>query len=193
MSSLTDMRKMHMCSQVFLWGTSKLSHHHHKTSVTEGKWLPWQRGAAGLLKWVHMHTHLTHTHGSTHKCRLKQGCAQAQSIRRRVGGGDRTFIYRVYFTCFSWFIIYESINLHHATAAYRVWLLSRLFSHLPVSMCLPAYLALQGLCFAHQTLSLCVSHFLSLLFCLSSLSIVHLCHQTGSFYSLIFYSVSKTF
>lgn len=68
------------------------------------------------------------------------------------------------------------------------WLLSCLFSHLPASMCLSAYLVVQGLSFVHQnvsamqtlSVSLSLPFFCSLFFRLSSLSIAHLCHQTSS-------------
>lgn len=125
--------------------------------------------AATLLKWVY-----THRNTDSHKYTLKQSCAQAQSIRHWGRGRDSTFIYRVYFTCFSWFIIYESINLYDTAAAYRVGLAAFLpifpsasfyasvslwpeeDSSLSIKICLLCKLSLP-----------LFTHFLSLFFCLS--------------------------
>lgn len=92
------------------------------------------------------------------------------------GAEDETaHLFTVYFTCFSWFIIYESLNLYDTQHIEFGWMLSCPFSHLQASMCLSAYLALRGLFFVRQNMSAMqtlflplFSHFRSLFLCLSS-------------------------
>lgn len=108
---------------------AKAACHHHTTSVNGlGQMITTAAWANATLKWAHMHRH-THAFNTP-----RQRCAEAQSIRQRGRGRDSTFIYWVYFTCFSWFIIYESISLYAHSIQTCCFFSPTRFYHAPASM-----------------------------------------------------------